>query len=119
MSNPKRAAREAQRAVVEQSEMFPDLPTVKLPKRVKTKWEELNELCDLVDQHGPILPFSMAADLLDLSQQRVCQLVNAGKLSSVEFQGRRWVAEREIRRFIELDRKPGRPSGQVEQQKAA
>jgi len=92
-----------------QTEMFPDLPTVKLRARTKTKWEELNELCDLVDKHGPIIPCAMAAELLELSSQRVSQLVQAGTLPTVEFRGKKWVAERDIRAFIEVKRKPGRP----------
>lgn len=109
MSNRKQAARGAQQQV----EMFPDLPTVKLPKRVKSKWEELNELCDLVDKHGPIIPLSMAGELLDVSRSRVWQLVQVGKLPTVEFRGRAWVAEREIRAFVEVKRPNGRPPKQM------
>lgn len=107
MSDPKKAARGAQRVVVEQKEMFPDLPTVKLPKRVKSKWEELNELCDLVDKHGPIIPISVAADLLDLSRQRVYQLIDEGLLVPVDFASKRWLAEKQIRAFVEVERSTG------------
>ena len=89
--------------------MFPDLPTVPLPKRVKSKWEDLNELCDLVDKHGPLIPLSMAAELLDLSTQRLYQLKAAGKLETIDFRNRTWVSEQFIRGFIEDERKAGRP----------
>ena len=92
-----------------QAEMFPDLPTVKLPKRVKSKWEELNDLCDLVDKHGPIVPQAMAAELLNLSTQRISQLVAEGTLVPVEFRGRKWLTEKQIRAFIEIEREAGRP----------
>ena len=89
-----------------QSEMFPDLPTVKMPKRVKSRWEELNELCDIVDEHGPIIPCADAARLLDLSRQRIHQLIDQGKLVPVMFGGRAWLAEKQLRAFIELKREP-------------
>jgi len=106
MSNPKTAARGV--AAQDQAEMFPDLPTVKLPKRVKTQWEELNELCDIVDAHGPIIPCAVAAKLLNVSRQRVYQLIEAGLLVPVEFAGSRWLTEKQIRAFVELDRDSGR-----------
>ena len=87
-----------------QSEMFPDLPTIKMPKRVKSRWEELNQLCDIVDEHGPIIPMFVAADLLNLSRQRIHQLVEAGTLVPVEFAGKRWLAEKQLRAFVQLDR---------------
>jgi hypothetical protein len=104
MSTPKAAARGAANL---QAEMFPDLPKIKLPKRVKSKWEELNELCDLVDKHGPIIPVSLAAQLLDLSRQRVYQLIGDGVLVPVEFAGKQWLAEKQIRAFVEVDRPSG------------
>ena len=98
-----------------QSEMFPDLPTIKMPKRLRSKWEDLNELCDLVDKHGPLLPMEMAADLLDVHRSRVYQLVDAGTLEAVEFRGRRFITEQAIRGFVEVERKAGRPSKNLEE----
>ena len=89
--------------------MFPDLPTVKLPKRVRSQWEDLNELCDLVEKHGPLIPLPMVADLLDLSHQRVSQLRDSGRLETIEFRKRSWVGEKTVRAFIEVERKAGRP----------
>lgn len=92
-----------------QAEMFPDLPTIKMPKRVRSKWEDLNELCDLVEKHGPLIPLEMAAGLLDVSRQRVYQLVDAAKLETIEFREKRFVSEKCIRAFVEIERKNGRP----------
>ena len=94
---------------VVQSEMFPDLPSVKMPKRVRNYWEELNELADLVDKHGPLIPLAMAGDLLDISRQRVWQLAQEGMLQTVDFRGKAWVGSNTIREFVEMERKAGRP----------
>ena len=89
--------------------MFPDLPSIKMPKRVRNYWDELNALADLVDKHGPLIPLPMAGDLLDISRQRAWQLAQDGILETVEFRGKVWVGSNTIRAFVERERKSGRP----------
>lgn len=92
-----------------QAEMFPDFPTTVKTKRVKSKWEELNELVDLVDKHGALIPMPMVAELLDVHRSRVYQLVESGDLAVIEFRDRQFVTEKTVRAFVELERKAGRP----------
>ena len=94
---------------VEQFEMFPEMPTVPLLKRTKNIWEQLNELKELTEKHGQLVPIAMAAELLDLSRQRVFQLIDDGTFTPTEWRGQRWLTENDLRSFIELERNSGRP----------
>jgi hypothetical protein len=95
--------------VADQFEMFPDMPTVALPKRAKNVWEQLKEMNEMIAKHGQLLPISMAAEMLDLSRQRVYQLIEDGVLRPVEWRGQRWLTENDIRSFVEVERVAGRP----------
>lgn len=82
-----------------------DVPAV--PKKERSKWQELSAMAETVAAVGPLVPLPVAAVLLDLSRQRVHQLVNEGTLRSWEFCGHKYVAGHDVRDFFELDRPEG------------
>ena len=96
-------------AVADQFEMFPEMPTVALPKRAKNVWEQLKEMNELVEKHGQLIPVGMAAELLDLSRQRVYQLIDDGTLKPVQWRKQQFLTENDIRSFVEIEREAGRP----------
>lgn len=83
----------------------------RLPKREKTRlgnlWEELRE----ASKDGLFLPPATAARLLDVSRQRVYDLIEQGTLKTVDFDGGRYVTEASIVAFCQTERKAGRPVG--------
>lgn len=82
-----------------------------LPKREKSRWaklwEQFQRASDSAAQHGIILPQAAAAQLLGVSRQRVFQLVEEGRLQTVELAGCRYVTESSIRAFAEAERRSG------------
>lgn len=84
-----------------------DLPEV--PKRQKTKWEELAEMAEVSQAEQGLVPPIVAATLLDLSKQRISQLMQDKALRTYEFFGKPYLSVREIRGFIDVQREPGRP----------
>jgi hypothetical protein len=56
-----------------------------------------------------LVPQTFTAGLLDISKQRVAQLIDAGKLEAVEFNGTRFVTERSVVALAQSERKSGRP----------
>lgn len=102
-----------------QAEMFPEFPTTVKSKRVRSKWEQLNDWIDLVEKHGALIPLPMVAGLLDVHRSRVYQMVEAGDLETVEFGGKQFVTEETVRAFVEVERKAGRPPKQRSDVKVA
>lgn len=84
-----------------------------LPKREKSKlsklWDHFQEVKAATAEHGVLLPQHYAADLLGVCRQRVHQLVNEGRLVSVEVGGLRYVTENSMMAFANSERKAGRP----------
>lgn len=68
-----------------------------LPKREQSKigslWDRLKECEAAVKAHGMLLPQRYVADLLGVTPQRINQLVNEGRLLSVDIGGVRLVSE--------------------------
>lgn len=93
-----------------QFELFPEM-LKGLPKREKTRWEQLREMQALTREKGALLPQIMAAEVLDVSKQRVSQLVQDGRLPVHDFFGRKWVCELDLLTFAKGDRSPGRRYG--------
>ncbi len=54
-----------------------------------------------------MLPISMVAVFLGVSRQRVHQLVDEGTFSVFEFYGMKWLLEKEVVPFAQLNRKAG------------
>jgi len=84
-----------------------------LPKREKTRvqtaWDEFRELSEISKREGLILPQSFAAAVLGVSSQRVSQLIDSGRLRSVEVRGARWVPEASIIEWAKAEHRNGRP----------
>ena len=84
-----------------------------LAKRDKTKlenlWEVLKRAKELADEKGMLLPSRFAAGLLGVSQQRVDQLMDAGKLERVVLDGHPFITEDSIVDYAKSERKTGRP----------
>lgn len=91
----------------EQYTLF-DIPATE-PKRVRTKWDELKEMLS-VEQD--LVPHWVAPILLDVSRQRVNELMSAGRIRTYEFFGRSFVPVEDLVSYINSERKAGRPCGQ-------
>lgn len=91
----------------EQFALFPGMLDG-LPRREKTRWEELQEMNALSRERGALLPTGLAAEVLDVSRQRLYQLLDAGRIESFEFFGRKWVPEGDLLAWAKSDRTPGR-----------
>lgn len=86
-----------------QFELFPEM-LKGLPKREKTRWEELREMQELTREKGALLPRGTAAEILDVSRQRVDELIKAGRIELFKFLGKSWVCESDLLRFAKSER---------------
>lgn len=91
-----------------------DFPFVAdLPKREKGKvaklWDAFKLLREQTAIHGILVPRPLAAQLLDLSTQRIDQLATAGRLETVVVDGHVYVTEKALLAFAIVERKTGRP----------
>lgn len=84
-----------------------------LPKREKSKlqkiWDAFEELSKATDEKGLLVQQSIVARLLDVSPQRVSELVKLGRLETHVFNGVPLVTERSLVDFAKSERKAGRP----------
>lgn len=84
-----------------------------LPKRERSKlatlWDLLLESRAAVQEHGTPIPVGFAADLLGVSKQRVSELLDQGKLTSVMLHDRRFVGENSLIAWAKAERIVGRP----------
>jgi hypothetical protein len=84
-----------------------------LAKREKGKlenlWEVLKRAKEIAEEKGMLLPARFAAKLLGVSQQRVGQLMDSGKLERVELNGHPFVTESSVTDYAMSERKAGRP----------
>lgn len=84
-----------------------------LPKREKSKlaklWDTFQEMKRITAETGMLVPVGLVAELLDISRQRVYQLVEAGRLQTHEFNGRVYITENSLQAWAELEHKAGRP----------
>lgn len=91
-----------------------DFPFVaELPKREKSRvaklWDAFAEIKALVEAHGVLMPFNLAADLGGVSPQRISQLVHRGEFETVEVRGHRYITEDSFVTWAKSERKNGRP----------
>ncbi len=92
---------------VDQSELFPDFPVI---ESRSGKRSPVREIVDATERHGALLPQWAVVSTLGLSKQRVHQLVQAGRLATVEAAGKVWVPAVALELFLtEGQRKTGRP----------
>jgi hypothetical protein len=85
--------------------------TVKEKSKVAKLWEHLTEVRKITEQKGTILPQHLVADILQISKQRVGQLVDDGRLEAVEVHGVRYVTADSVEVCAKTERnsKGGRP----------
>ncbi len=107
----------AMELTADQAELFPVLDT-----RAKAKPKSLlRQSMDAFTEHGALLPQSFLASILGISKQRVSQLIQAGKLATVELDGHTFVPMAALEIYLSQDRdEGGRPHkfGTVEQLRA-
>jgi len=84
-----------------------------LPKREKSKvgklWDRFQEASRVAEERGMFVPQIVAAKLLGISKQRVNQIVQDGRLETVDVCGERFILEDSLVEFCKLERKSGRP----------
>lgn len=93
-----------------------DFPFVaELPKREKSRlakmWDAFNEMKELQKRHGSLVPVQVCAALGGVSNQRICQLADEGRLVRIEFHGHPYIAEDSFVEWASSERKSGRPLG--------
>lgn len=92
---------------------FPFLAEV--PKRERSAildgWAELEEFQEMVRQDGAAIPVTFAARLLDISRQRIYELIDSGRLQKMELAGHVFVNAESLRLWGEAEHKAGRPAG--------
>lgn len=91
-------------AVVEQGTLFP-LVESHAPRR---SW--LREFMDAVEIHGPMVFRSHVPLVLDVSRSRVHQLIEQGRIATVQIRGREYVPVAALESYWADERKNGRPS---------
>lgn len=84
-----------------------------LPKREKTRRMKLMEVLEALEartkEKGPVIPQSLAAEILGVSRARVSQLVDEGRMDSFLLNGSRFIFARSFQEFCKEDRPTGRP----------
>lgn len=88
-----------------------------LPKREKKAvmgaWEELHEFCEMVKADGAVIPVGFAARVLNVSRQRVYELINQERLKVVSLGGHNFVTADSLVEWGRGERKAGRPVGGI------
>ena len=84
-----------------------------VPKREKSRltkvWDAFQELKAITDEKGMLVPARFTANLLNVSHQRILQLVDAQHLERVTIDGNVFITERSIIALASSERKNGRP----------
>jgi len=92
---------------------FPFLAEV--PKRerpaIMDGWAELEEFQEMVRQNGAAIPATFAAKLLNVSKQRVYELIETGRLQRIELGGHGFVTADSLVAWGKAEHKVGRPAG--------
>jgi len=93
-----------------------DFPFVaELPKREKSKvvkvWESFQELARISETEGVLIPVSFAAKVLDVSRQRIDELIAGERMKCYLVNGHRFVSENSVVEYAKGERKAGRPVG--------
>jgi hypothetical protein len=90
-------------AVAEQGVLFPVI------EQKARRRSALRDYMDALDRHGPLLPRAMVPLVLDVSRQRVKELVDADRIASIVVHGREFVPIAALEMFLAEERKVGRP----------
>ena len=88
-------------AVVEQGTLFPFASTERRSK--------FREMMEAFDRHGYMLPRAHIPVVLDVSRQRVKELIDEGRIATVWVQDREFVPLASLEIYLADERKAGRP----------
>jgi hypothetical protein len=90
---------------------FPFVNTIPLRQksRLRRAWDLFQELSAAHDKYGPMCPASLASKILDVSPQRVSQLMDTGQLAFVNIAGHNYVTKDSLVAYCNSERKAGRP----------
>ncbi len=85
-----------------------------LPKREKSRRMKLLDVLEQLEERtrhkGPVIPQTLAAEILGISRQRVGQLVEAQRIESCLLNGTRFVFLKSFVQFCQEEKRgPGRP----------
>jgi hypothetical protein len=84
-----------------------------LPKREKSKiqkvWDTFQQLSQISKEKGMLMPQTFAAKVLDISKQRVNDLVKNGTLETFDVNGFPFVTEDSVVNYAKTERRSGRP----------
>jgi hypothetical protein len=78
-------------------------------ERSAKKRSVLRQYMDAIEKHGSLLPQSMMAAALDLSTQRISQLIAEDKLASIEVAGKNFIPVASLELYLAEEHKAGRP----------
>ena len=95
-------------ATADQFILFPEL-YADLPRSERSKWKQLKEMMDISQENGQLIPQNLAAVVLDVSNQRISDLINNQTLRCWEFLGKKFVCEKDLLAYATSERKAGRP----------
>lgn len=91
-----------------------------LPKREKSKlaklWDHVREVKRITEEKGTLLPQHLVADILNLSKQRISQLIDDGRLEAVEVHGVRYVTAASVQSCAQVERVNGRHIKKIDNQ---
>lgn len=73
----------------------------------------LREWKEAIEKHGPLLPRPSIPFCVDLSRQRVKELIDQGRIATVEVHNREYVPMAALEVFLAEERKSGRPVADV------
>jgi hypothetical protein len=101
--------------MTEENEL-PGMPPPALPRRGSVawtvrEWRRFRQLCRL---HDGLTSPAFAAEVLQLSRQRVGQLIDAGRLRTYTVFDRPFIPCDELAEFAKIDRPEGRPVGALQ-----
>jgi hypothetical protein len=88
---------------IDQAELFPNVELYAKKRPV------LRQFMDAVEREGPLLPRSMVPYVLDVSRQRVQQLIDEDRIATVMVGEKEFVPVAALNTFMADQRKVGRP----------
>lgn len=88
---------------------FPFAVAHKQPGKLAILRAAVKEIEATVEKHGELLPASSVAALLGMSRSRIYQLIDEGKVETVELFGNTLVVIASVEAWMESEAKVGRP----------
>ncbi len=87
--------------------LFPELNRSDIEEKRLGLLERWRMFGRLADEFEGLTPQAFVADLLDVSRQRVHELITDGHLEQVDFIGTKWVSGRSLKAWMNNPRKSG------------